>query len=99
MPQMMAHLDLMCCSCTGSGKTAAYLLAVINLIQQGFGKMEKSEKPCPKALILSPTRELAEQICMDAKQYSKGLGLNTVAIFGGDLIGREKRELKVSRSN
>lgn len=95
MPQMMAKLDMMCCSYTGSGKTSAYLLTVINLIKQGFGQVKWSKTPCPKALILVPTRELAEQICRDAKQFSKGLGLNTVAIFGGDKIGYQIRELTV----
>lgn len=106
IPQIAADLDVMCCSCTGSGKTATYLLPVLNNILNGFGnggsglKKEGEEfknTSYPKAVVLVPTRELAEQIRDDAVKYSKGLPLMILAVYGGDHLGTELKVLKVSR--
>ena len=65
--------DLMACAQTGSGKTAAFLVPILNSInQEGPGEMPRSSsyrrKQYPLALILAPTRELAMQIFEEARK-------------------------------
>ena len=80
IPPAMKGLDVLACAQTGTGKTAAFLLPMI----QDF-----SQEPAPKgrpvrALVLTPTRELAIQIEESLKQYSKYLkNLYHAVIFGG----------------
>lgn len=69
----MANRDLMGCAQTGSGKTAAFLLPIINGILDGSKTMEVGK---PQALIVAPTRELAIQVHINLllfflKNYSK----------------------------
>jgi ATP-dependent RNA helicase RhlE len=78
IPIIMAGKDIIACAQTGTGKTAAYLIPLINKV------LEKGNTVGIKALILSPTRELAMQI----DQALEGLGyfanVGSVAIFGGN---------------
>lgn len=78
IPIIMAGKDIIACAQTGTGKTAAYLIPLINRV------LEKGNTVGIKALILSPTRELAMQI----DQALEGLGyfanVGSVAIFGGN---------------
>ncbi|MDP4290979.1 MAG: DEAD/DEAH box helicase [Bacteroidota bacterium] len=72
---------------TGTGKTAAFGLPVLNYIDVALQS--------PQALILSPTRELALQLCSDLQSYSKHMGrLNIVPIYGGASIETQIRQLK-----
>ncbi|CAL8119551.1 unnamed protein product [Orchesella dallaii] len=110
MPQLVAGLDVMCCSHTGSGKTAAYLLPIINSIvgdalasrsaYKGSGSSsgkEKTSETKPTALILTPTRELAMQISKDANMFVEGLPVSSFAVFGGQFLGYELEKLKEGR--
>lgn len=66
---------------TGTGKSAAFLIAIIaKLMDQSRGKPQKG---APRALILAPTRELVIQIEKDAKALGKYTPLRTLAVFGG----------------
>ncbi|XP_037823764.1 ATP-dependent RNA helicase vasa [Lucilia sericata] len=80
IPVITAGRDLMACAQTGSGKTAAFLLPIINsLLSEGaetsIGK--------PHALIVSPTRELAIQIFNEARKFAMGSYLNIRIVYGG----------------
>ncbi|CAL8119633.1 unnamed protein product [Orchesella dallaii] len=108
MPQLVAGLDVMCCSHTGSGKTAAYLLPIINSIvgeasasrsvdKGSSSSSEKTSGAQPTALILTPTRELAMQISKDANMFGDGLPVYSFAVFGGQLLGYELETLKEGR--
>ncbi|NOZ60551.1 MAG: DEAD/DEAH box helicase [Calditrichaeota bacterium] len=78
--------DIIALAQTGTGKTAAFGLPLIQLINPNFNK--------PQVLILSPTRELCLQITNDLKNYAKHIrGLNIVAIYGGADMGRQIRAL------
>jgi ATP-dependent RNA helicase RhlE len=77
--------DLVATAQTGSGKTAAYALPVIERLQTSNGKT--------RALILVPTRELATQVSQQFKLLSKYLKLKTVAIYGGVNLERQRRDL------
>lgn len=71
--------DLIVCAATGTGKTAAFLLPVIN-------KLAKSQGPGkgPRLLVLVPTRELAQQVATEAERYCQKLRhIKVVACYGG----------------
>ncbi|HXI01224.1 MAG TPA: DEAD/DEAH box helicase [Sphingobacteriaceae bacterium] len=72
---------------TGTGKTAAFGLPLLELLN--------FEEKHPQALILCPTRELCLQITSDIKKYSKNVkGVNVVAVYGGASISDQLREIK-----
>lgn len=71
---------------TGTGKTAAFGLPIVQKIEPGLKK--------PQALILCPTRELAIQVNEEIKSFCKGRGITTVTLYGGAPIMDQKRALK-----
>jgi ATP-dependent RNA helicase RhlE len=73
--------DLIACAQTGTGKTAAFAIPILQQLayQQAKGNMGKDIK----ALILTPTRELAIQISDSFQAYGKNLRLSHAVIFGG----------------
>jgi ATP-dependent RNA helicase RhlE len=78
IPEILAGHDLLAGAQTGTGKTAAFLLPVLQrLAQQGHPERH------PRALILTPTRELAAQVGERAKAYGAHLPLRSTTIFGG----------------
>lgn len=90
IPLLLQKKDLMGLAQTGTGKTAAFALPLI----QHFS--EQSQKPLPRkvrALILSPTRELAAQIHDNICAYAKGLNLSTAVMFGGVSYGPQFKKL------
>jgi ATP-dependent RNA helicase DeaD len=72
---------------TGSGKTAAFGVPIVNGIEHGHGV---------QALILAPTRELAEQISKEMAKFSKYRGLEVAAVYGGVDIEPQIRKLKTA---
>ncbi|KAL5007764.1 hypothetical protein ScPMuIL_016570 [Solemya velum] len=79
---------------TGSGKTAAFLIPLLVWIQS-LPKIERIEDADqgPYAIILAPTRELAQQIEEETVKFGKSLGIRTVAVIGG--ISREEQGFKL----
>lgn len=75
IPYMLAARDMLVQSKTGSGKTGAYVLPLLQVIVR--------DHPYPQALILVPTRELCIQVQDEIEKLSKGTGIRSVAIFGG----------------
>ncbi|MFT6630447.1 MAG: ATP-dependent RNA helicase RhlE [Bacteriovoracaceae bacterium] len=80
IPHLLEGKDLLGIAQTGTGKTAAFSLPIINGIGKTFVKMKPKRT---RVLILTPTRELASQIEINIKSYAKGLRLKTKVIFGG----------------
>ena len=80
MPYLLDGRDLIGCAQTGTGKTAAFMLPILN-------HLVKVRKPRhighPRALVLSPTRELAAQTAANVKKYSKYVNLPFACVFGG----------------
>ncbi len=76
IPVVLQGKDLIACAQTGTGKTASYLLPILNLIA-GNPTQQTT------ALILAPTRELAQQIDQQAEGLAYFTGLSSVAVFGG----------------
>lgn len=82
IPEVLKGRDLLGCAQTGTGKTAAFAIPIIqNLFLQK--RTERNHPQFIKALILTPTRELAIQIDESFAAYGKGTGLKHAVIFGG----------------
>jgi ATP-dependent RNA helicase RhlE len=80
IPTLLKGKDMIGIAQTGTGKTAAFLLPII----QKLAENKRKAKPARmRALILTPTRELASQIEDNMVLYSKGLSLSSTVIFGG----------------
>ncbi len=80
IPHLLDGRDLLGCAQTGTGKTAAFTLPLL----QGFaGDNRRPRKGTPRALILAPTRELAAQIGQSIRTYGRFLRLSHTVIFGG----------------
>lgn len=80
IPVALSSRDLLGCAQTGTGKTAAF---VIPLLQQLLAEQKTVQQQQVKALILAPTRELALQITESIGQLSRFTGIKYVAVFGG----------------
>ena len=77
---------------TGSGKTAAFLVAILTRYLRTPESRAKTGGT-PRALVIAPTRELVIQICADADAIGKYCGLRSLAIYGGMDYDRQKREV------
>src|SRR5687768_4504536 len=82
IPVILQGRDLRGCAQTGTGKTAAFAIPMLQLLKQEQ-ENHLDAKPRIKALILTPTRELAIQIEESFKAYGKNLNLKHLVIFGG----------------
>lgn len=81
IPPVLAGRDLFGCAQTGTGKTAAFLLPIIQLLSPKQG--QPSGKRVIRSLILTPTRELAIQISDNCKAYGRFTNLRSAVIVGG----------------
>lgn len=80
IPIILNGRDLMACAQTGSGKTAAFLLPIINnLLKEDIG----IDVGKPHVVILSPTRELAIQIFNETRKFAMNTPLKTCILYGG----------------
>ena len=91
LPIIMSGRDCIGIAKTGSGKTLAFVLPMLRHV--------KDQPPVvpgdgPIGLIMAPTRELVVQIHSDIKKFSKVLGINCVAIYGGSGVAQQISELK-----
>ena len=80
IPELLAGRDMLGIAQTGTGKTAAFALPILQRLARGH---ENRKPRSPRALILAPTRELAIQIGEEFRAYGKFLHLRHVVIFGG----------------
>ncbi len=88
IPVVLSGGDIIGQSQTGTGKTAAFAIPLVELLQPTIQKR-------PQALILSPTRELALQVTEEIRKFAKYKeGLRTVCIYGGQPIQRQIQDLK-----
>jgi ATP-dependent RNA helicase RhlE len=87
IPPIMQGRDVIGLAQTGTGKTAAFVLPILNCLRQG-------QRGSTRALIISPTRELAEQTCEVINSLGGRTGLRSVAIYGGVGMEQQTRELR-----
>lgn len=88
IPLLLGGRDLLGQAATGTGKTAAFALPILQRMPAG----DRSEEPM--ALVLVPTRELAVQVSQAIHRYGRELGTRVLPIYGGQPIGRQLRELQ-----
>ncbi len=94
IPPVLAHHDLMGCAQTGTGMTAGFALPILQM----FAPLQNSS-PSParhsiRALILTPTRELAAQVEESIRHYGKYLTLRSTVVYGGVDINPQIRALR-----
>jgi len=87
IPPIMQGRDVIGLAQTGTGKTAAFVLPILQ-------RLRKSPQGRVRALIISPTRELAEQTCEVINELGIRTGLQSVAIYGGVSMEQQTRELR-----
>lgn len=88
IPVLLAGHDVLAQAATGTGKTAAFALPVLQRLQPHEGRRT------PVALVLVPTRELCVQVSEALHRYGRDLDCRTLPIYGGQPIHRQLRELK-----
>ena len=76
IPAVLARHDVLAQAQTGTGKTAGFVLPILQHLGAASGRT-------PRALVLTPTRELAAQVAESARTYGKYVGLRTLVVFGG----------------
>ena len=87
IPPALAGRDLLACAMTGSGKTAAFLLPILHHL---MGK----KRGTTRALVITPTRELAAQIDEHARELSVHTALSSAAVFGGVAMGPQEHAFR-----
>eukprot|EP00980_Cylindrotheca_fusiformis_P010333 scaffold2299_cov131-Cylindrotheca_fusiformis.AAC.20 len=89
--------DLMACAQTGSGKTAGFLFPIIMSMLRHGGRdppENSRRRNYPEALILAPTRELAQQIHEEARRFTYSTGIASVCIYGGADVRDQLRQIE-----
>ena len=92
IPVILERKDLVGCAQTGTGKTAAFALPILQILSSERGSHKS--KRIIKSLILTPTRELALQISESFKVYGKHTGLKNAVVFGG--VSQRAQTMKLS---
>jgi len=93
IPIIMDGDDIIGCADTGTGKTAAFLLPILNRLLKTRAAAPE-ERGYTRVLILSPTRELAVQIEDDVQGFSYHTDLTSIAVYGGVPMDQQERALK-----
>ena len=91
IPLAVAGKDIIGCAPTGTGKTAAFVLPILTRLQQST---QGARGQLPRALVLTPTRELAQQVDEAIETYGKFTGLRSVSIYGGVGMGNQLSSLR-----
>lgn len=94
IPIALQSRDLIGVAVTGSGKTAAFLLPLLVYISELPALNELTKNDGPYAIVLAPTRELAQQIEIEAKKFATPLGFTCVSIVGGHSIEEQAYQLR-----
>jgi ATP-dependent RNA helicase RhlE len=89
IPAVLSGRDLIAGAQTGTGKTAAFVLPMLQRLTQS-----QQAGRTPRALVLTPTRELAAQVAESAREYGKYVSLRTAVVFGGVSIGPQINALR-----
>ncbi len=89
IPLVLEGRDLIAAASTGTGKTAAFLLPVLSQMTR-----DRSHKRPPRLLVVSPTRELAQQIAFTAMKIARCTGQFVTTVFGGAPYGPQIKEIR-----
>ncbi|MBC7883599.1 MAG: DEAD/DEAH box helicase [Anaerolineae bacterium] len=95
IPVVLSGADLLAGAQTGTGKTAGFTLPILHLLsERGRSNTAMPGRTPIRALILTPTRELAAQVEESVREYGKYLRLNSMTIFGGVSINPQMQRLR-----
>jgi ATP-dependent RNA helicase DeaD len=94
IPPLLAGNDLVGQAATGTGKTAAFALPVLQALAVRQELAAGGRDAGPAALVLVPTRELAEQVSQAVHRYGRDLGVRVLPVYGGQPIGRQLQALQ-----
>ncbi|MBN2870227.1 MAG: DEAD/DEAH box helicase, partial [Campylobacterales bacterium] len=89
IPLVLRGRDILGAAQTGTGKTAAFALPIL----QKLGSASESGHASARALVIVPTRELASQVASAIQTYAKGLEVRCIALYGGANMARQAKEL------
>jgi ATP-dependent RNA helicase RhlE len=89
IPAVLAGRDVLAGAQTGTGKTAAFTLPMLQQLAA-----QRSRRRLPRALVLTPTRELAAQVAQSVRDYGQNLPLRAMQIFGGVGMGPQVEQLR-----
>ncbi len=93
IPPLLAGRDVLAEAPTGTGKTAAFALPILQRLSAGGG-LGRAGEGRTLALVLVPTRELAMQVAESVHRYGRGLDAHVLPIYGGQAIGQQLRALR-----
>jgi ATP-dependent RNA helicase RhlE len=94
IPAVLAGRDVLAGAQTGTGKTAAFTLPLLQCLSQPARRSGQGRASKPRALVLTPTRELAAQVGESVVAYGRYLPLRTLQIFGGVSMGPQLAGLR-----
>ena len=90
IPILLSGRDILGQAATGTGKTAAFALPIV----QNVASLTEKDRHAPSAFILVPTRELAMQVAEAIHKYGKSLGVRVLPIYGGQAMQQQLRSLR-----
>lgn len=90
IPAVLGHRDVMAAAHTGTGKTASFTLPMVQQLSGGPRPQAKHVR----ALVLTPTRELAAQVAESVQNYSRHMNIRSAAVFGGVRIAPQISQLQ-----
>ena len=91
LPPALAGSDVLGLAPTGTGKTAAFVLPILQRLLEGRGQNRGKR---PRALVVTPTRELAQQVEEETRRLARHTRLSSLVVFGGVSIGRHIKALR-----
>nr|WP_276521589.1 DEAD/DEAH box helicase [Shewanella sairae] len=93
IPAILAGQDIMASAQTGTGKTAAFTLPLLQLLLEKTSASSAAKNKLPKVLVLAPTRELAVQVNTNVSQYAINTDITSLVIYGGVSIDAQAAKL------
>jgi ATP-dependent RNA helicase RhlE len=95
IPAVLSQRDVMAVAQTGTGKTAGFTLPMVQLMSGGaFHSGQSPQAQRVRALIITPTRELAAQVAVSVQNYSRNMNICSAAVFGGVRIEPQISQLQ-----
>ena len=85
IPQVLAGVDIIAQAQTGTGKTAAFCLPALHNMEDRAGIT---------LLVITPTRELAQQVCGEFNRFGKGMGMKATSVYGGQSISLQLKRIR-----
>ena len=93
IPEVLARRDVLAAAQTGTGKTAAFALPILDILRPHANTSFSPARHPVRALVLTPTRELAMQVAEAVKTYGRKVPLRSAVVYGGVPLDPQIKEL------